>query len=93
MANNLVITFSLEPPGTNYAKVVMEIHSLGRYHQIQDLTYCVHSSLDATQAAKQIGRWLEKRDRLFVIQASHMAGYEWGSVVEDFFQQWWATST
>lgn len=70
MANNLFISYDLDSPGQNYAKVDAAIKALGASTKVLLSMYYVKTVLSAQDAEARVWRAMDPNDRLVVINAS-----------------------
>jgi hypothetical protein len=71
MANNLFISYDLNSPGQDYAKVIEAIKGLGSWAKMQKSFWYVNSSKTAAQAANIVWASMDANDSLVVVDATN----------------------
>jgi len=69
--NNLFISYDLNDPGQNYAKVIDTIKALGSWAKVQKSFWYVKSTLSAQEAVTKVWAVMDKNDSLIVVDASN----------------------
>jgi hypothetical protein len=77
MATNLFIAYDLMSPGQNYDAVRDAIKSLGQWHQFQYSLFYVNTQLTPDDAYALVAAFIDKNDRLAVIEANSAVVTNW----------------
>lgn len=75
MAKNLFVSYDLNAPGKDYAKVIEAVKSLGAWAKVQKSFWYVRSSYTAEQAAKIIWAQMDSNDSLLVVDSTGNDAY------------------
>lgn len=75
MANNLFISYDLQSPGQDYARVIEAIKALGPWAKVLESVWYVNAAMTAESAAKHIFAHMDENDRLIVVDASNKDAY------------------
>jgi hypothetical protein len=76
--NNLIISYDLNSPGQDYARVIDKIQAVGSWAKIQKSLWYVNSSLKAESAAKAIWSVMDANDSLIVVDSTNNDAYWYG---------------
>ena len=68
--NNLLVSFELHSPASNYHAVEDAVAGLGRGIRIHTFFWYVKSQLDARKAAEKLWTVMDERDSVIVVDAS-----------------------
>jgi hypothetical protein len=69
--NNLLISYDLNTPGQNYAKVIEAIKSLGTWAHVHKSFWYVKSSYGAEYARNEIWKAMDESDTVYVVDATN----------------------
>jgi hypothetical protein len=90
--NNLLISYDLNTPGQNYAKVIEAIKSLGTWAHVHKSFWYVKSSHGAEYARNEIWKAMDESDTVYVVDATNntAAWQNLNSEVSTMIQNHWA---
>lgn len=91
MLNNLFISYDLMSPGQNYDKIIEAIKYLGSWAKIHQSYWYVKSSYSAKEAADYISQYMDRNDKLLVLNSSTNDAYWYNlpqNVSEHIKTQW-----
>ena len=86
---NLFISYDLDKPGQNYARVEAAISALGQVHKIQFSAYYVKTTLSAKDAEARVWSSMDSNDRLIVIESKDAWWHNLFPGAQEFIQQHW----
>lgn len=89
MANNLFVSYDLDAPGQNYAKIIAAIEALGQAVKVHKSLYYVKSNLSAEAAEVRVWAAADGNDRVVVINANDAWWHNAIPPSQDFIQARW----
>jgi hypothetical protein len=91
LANNLHISYDLINPGQSYDRLIEKIKELGSWAKVGYSFWYVRSSYTSAEARDFLLPYLDKNDKIYVVDATNGAA-AWQNIsaeVSDFVREKW----